>query len=85
MEDTAFWLLIVVSSTLAVFLLLASIALVFLIKLLSQLRRIAEKAENVAESVEAAAESFEKRANSLAILKMVTGIVDSVSKLRKKG
>ena len=84
MEDTAFWLLIVVSSTLAVFLVLASIALIFFIKLLSSLRRISAKAENVAESVEAAAETFERSAKPMAVLKLVSNIADSVAKFRKK-
>jgi len=84
MEDTAFWLLIVVSSTLAVFLVLASIALIFFIKLLSSLRRISAKAENVAESVEAAADTFERSAKPMAVLKLVSNIADSVAKFRKK-
>jgi len=84
MEDTAFWLLIIVSGTLAVFLILASIALIFFIKLLGTLRRIADKAENVAESVEAAAETFERTAKPIAVLKLVSNIVDGAAKLRWK-
>ena len=85
MDSAAETLLIVVSSVLSVFLILSSIALIFFIRLLKQLRRIAERAENVAESVETAAENFERKAGSLAALKLVANIIDSVSKMRKKG
>jgi hypothetical protein len=84
MEDAAYWLLIIVSSTLTVFLILLIIALIYFIKLLGSLRRISTKAENVAESVEAAAETFERSAKPMAVLKLVSNIADSVAKFRKK-
>ena len=84
MEDAAYWLLIIVSATLSVFLILAIVALIYFIKLLSSLRRISAKAENVAESVEAAAETFERSAKPMAVLKLVSNIADSVAKFRKK-
>ena len=84
MDSAAETLLIIVSATLAVFLAVFSIALIFLIKLLGQLRRIASKAENVADSVESVAETFEKSAGPMAILKLISNIVDNAAKLRRK-
>ena len=84
MESAAETLLIIVSSTLTVFLVLASVALIFFIKLVRQLHRIADRAENVAESVEAAAETFEKSARPIAVLKLVGSIIDNAAKLRRK-
>ncbi|OGL24365.1 hypothetical protein A3A68_01700 [Candidatus Saccharibacteria bacterium RIFCSPLOWO2_01_FULL_48_13] len=83
MDNAAETLLIVVSSTLTVFLIVGIVALVYFVKLLGQLRRIAERADNVAESVENVAESFEKKAGGLAILSMITKIVESVTKAKK--
>jgi len=84
MDAAADTLLIIVSSTLSVFLVLASIALIYFIKLLRSLQRISEKAENVADSVEAAAETFEKSARPIAVLKLVGNIIDNAAKLRRK-
>lgn len=84
MDSASETLLIIVSSTLAVFLVVSVVALIFFIKLLSQLRRIAAKAENVAESVESAAETFERSAKPIAVLKLVSNIVDGAAKFRRK-
>ena len=84
MDSAAETLLIIVSSTLAVFLVLASIALIFFIKLLRSIRRISEKAEYVADSVEAAAETFEKSAGPIAVLRLVGNIIDNAAKLRRR-
>ena len=84
MDSAAETLLVIVSSTLAVFLVLASVALTYFIKLLRVLRAIAEKAENVADSVEAAAETFERSAGPVAVLKLIGNIIDNAAKLRRK-
>jgi sensor histidine kinase YesM len=86
MDTAAQVLLIIVSATLTLFLLVLIIAFVYTIKILKQIRRITERAENVAGSVEAAAETFEKTASPLAVLKIVAGIVENVAKFsRRKG
>ncbi len=58
MEDTAFWLLIVVSATLSVFLVLLSIGVYYLIKIL-------QKANDVADSVESAASAVRRGAKAV--------------------
>ncbi|MBX4201396.1 hypothetical protein KW803_00670 [Candidatus Saccharibacteria bacterium] len=77
-------LLIVVSTTLSIFLIVGIIALIYIVKILKQVRRITDKAENVADSVEAAATTFEKAASPLAIVKIIGGIVDQATKTRKR-
>jgi predicted PurR-regulated permease PerM len=84
MNTAAEVLLIIVSSVLAIFLLVAIIASVWVIKLLKQVRNITARAENVADSVEAAAAAFERTASPLAILKVIGNIVDQASRMRKR-
>jgi hypothetical protein len=84
MNDTAVILLAVVSVALTIFLILLSVALGYFISLLKQLKRISAKAENVADSVESAASAFEKSASPLAILKLVSNIVDQASRGRRR-
>jgi hypothetical protein len=77
-------LVIIVSSILAIFLIVLIIAVVYTIKILKQVRRITDRAENVAGSVEAAASTFERAASPLAVLKIVGSIVGQASKMRKR-
>lgn len=64
-------LVIILSITLAVFLVLAIIATVYLIRLLKSANRISEKAETVVSNVEEATENFKKLAGPAAILQTV--------------
>ena len=75
--------MIIVSSVLAIFLLVLIWALVYMVKILKQTRRVMERAENVADSVEAATAAFERAASPLAVLKIIGNIVDQTSKYRK--
>ncbi|HSW78692.1 MAG TPA: hypothetical protein VLF88_01590 [Candidatus Babeliales bacterium] len=84
MDTAAQALLIIVSSVLSVFLIVGIVALVYIVKILKQLRRITDRAENVAGSVEAAAATFERTASPLAILKIIGGIIDQTTKIRKR-
>jgi len=77
-------LLIIVSTVLSIFLIVLIITFIYLNKILKQVKRITDHAENVAESVEAAANTFEKTASPLAILKIIGGIVDQATKARKR-
>jgi hypothetical protein len=61
-------LVIILSITLAIFLVLAIIASVYLIKLLKSANRISAKAESVAENVERASENFTKVAGPAAAM-----------------
>lgn len=76
--------MIIVSSALTVFLLVLILALVYVLKVLKQVKRITERAENVAGSVEAAATTFERAASPLALLKLIGGIVEGAAKIRKR-
>jgi uncharacterized membrane protein len=83
MDSAAETLLIVVSATLTVLLLLLIVALVYIIKILKQIRRISIKAETVVDSVESAASTFQKAAAPSAILTLISNIVDKATKTRK--
>jgi predicted PurR-regulated permease PerM len=84
MNTAAEVLLIVVSSVLSIFLVVLIIFFVYAIKVIKQLRRITERADNVTASVEAAATTFEKAASPLALVKLLSNIVDQTSKMRRK-
>ncbi len=84
METAALVLLIVVSSTLAVFLVLLTVALVYSISILRRLKEIVNRAENVAVTMESAAHVFQKTASPLAIIKLLGGIINSVQRLKRK-
>lgn len=71
-------LVIVLSSFLAIFLLLGIIALVFAIVLLKHLRRITARAESIADKAEAVSSFVGKAAGPMAIVKLVTGVVESI-------
>lgn len=62
-ESQAFQILVIILSvTLAIFLVLAIIATVYLIRLLKSANRISEKAEVIVENVEQAADNFARLA-----------------------
>lgn len=77
-------LVIIVSSILAIFLIVLIVASVYAVKVLKQVRRITERAENVAGTVEAAASTIGRAASPLAVLKIIGSIVEHSSKLRKR-
>jgi heme/copper-type cytochrome/quinol oxidase subunit 2 len=77
-------LVIIVSSILAIFLIVLIVAGVYAVKVLKQVRRITERAENVAGTVEAAASTFGRAASPLAVLKIIGSIVEHSSKFRKR-
>lgn len=83
MDSASETLLIIVSVTLSVFLAVATISLILLIRFIKQLGRIANKAEHVANSVESAAESFEKRASSMAVLGMIANIIEKAANVKR--
>ena len=67
-------LVIILSITLAIFLVLAIIASVYLIRLLKSANRISAKAELVAENVEKASENFSKVAGPAAAMQAAMNI-----------
>lgn len=74
--DTATHVLVVIlSSFLALFILLGIIVAVQVIRLLTMIQRIAQKAESVIESAESVGAIFKNAAGPLAILKVITNMV----------
>jgi len=77
-------LLIIVSAILGIFLLVLIAAVIYVIKILRQVKRITARAETVAGSVEAAATAFGKTATPLAVLRIIGKIVNQANKSRKR-
>lgn len=77
-------LVIILSTALIIFIILFAVGMAYVLKILNHLKKITEHAENVAESVETAANTVEKAASPVAILKLVSNIVDSASKFKRK-
>lgn len=77
-------LVIIVSGVLAIFLLVLIVAGVQFVKVLKQVRRLSDKAENVAESVGSAATTFGRAASPLVVLKLIGNIVSQAHKVNKK-
>lgn len=84
MNTTAEVLLIIVSATLAVFLVALSVALFYLISFLRDIKRISVRAESVASAMESAAHAFERTASPLAIIKLVSSVLSKVHKTSNK-
>ena len=77
-------LLIILSTFLAIFLLLGIVILVMTIKLMKQIRHITEKAENIADRAEAMSEFVGKTAGPVAFGKILLGIIESVREQTNK-
>ncbi len=71
-------LVIILASTLAIFLVLAIVAVIKVIQVLNHLKRIAAKAESIADKAEAVSDFFQKSAGPLAIGRFMSGIAESV-------
>jgi hypothetical protein len=77
-------LVIILSATLAVFLLVAIILTISLIKLVKQLRVISDKAEEIVNDVEAVSGFFRKSAGPVALTGLVSNIVSKVAEFKDK-
>ena len=73
-------LLIILVVLLSLFFLLSTIAVGFLIKILSSVRRVADKAERVVDNVETAAEALKDASGKMTFLKLLGNIFDSGKK-----
>lgn len=79
--DTATHVLVVIlSSFLALFILLGIIVAIQVIRVLTMIQRIAQKAESVIESAESVGAIFKNAAGPLAILKVITNMVRVVKR-----
>lgn len=71
-------LVVVLATALAIFLVLAIVAAIFIIRLLQTLRLVADKAEKVIESAEAVGDVFKKAAGPLGALRLIRTLIDTV-------
>lgn len=77
-------LVIILSITLAIFLVVAIVLTVGLIKLVKQLRIISQKAEEIVDDVEAVSGFFRKSAGPVAVTSLISNIVSKVSEMKNK-
>jgi hypothetical protein len=80
MDTTDQILLIVVTVLLSIFIIICIAVTVGLLKLVTALRQLVEKAEGVVDSVESAAEVFKDTQGKLAAFKVIRNIIKMVSK-----
>lgn len=78
------YLVIILSCALAVFLVLAIIIAVQLIKLMKVLQEVALKAQEFVNSAEAAADTVKNAVGQLSVMKFVHSIFEMVTKHKKK-
>ncbi len=76
-------LVIFLSTALAIFLVLAIIFTVYLIRIAKIVNEISEKARSAVDSVESAARLFNRSAAPAAFMKILANIVESVTERRK--
>ena len=83
LTDAQSILLIILSSFLALFLILGCVVFVKVIQVLNHLRAISEKAEKIADSAEHIGEFFKHTAGPAAMAKLLANIVENVFHKRK--
>jgi hypothetical protein len=84
METSQQILVIILSTALAVLLVLCIAIAIMAIKLLQAVKRVADKAEHIVESAEHVSEAFSRATGSAALFKVIGNIVSLVSKTSKK-
>lgn len=77
-------LVIILSAALAVFLIVAIILTIGLVKLVKQLRVITAKAEEIVDDVEVVSGFFRKSAGPVAITSLLSNIVSKITDFNKK-
>lgn len=87
MDTDSTWfatLVIILSSFLAVVLVLGIVLIVKVIQIIGHVRRITEQAEQVVDRAEHVSAFFEKTATPVAILKLISNISDTLQKKVKR-
>jgi hypothetical protein len=84
MTTTDTVLVIILTTLLSIFFILCIAAMVMVVKLLSSVRRIVDKAEDVIDSVESAAEVLRDTQGKLAFFKLINNIIKLATKRGKK-
>ena len=85
MENAESILVIILASVLTVFLIVAIVLFVVVIKFIGKLRELADKAKDVAGNVESATEILKKSVGPLAIGKVLTNLAGVILNRRKRG
>lgn len=84
--DTSMQILVIIlSATLAVFLILGIVLIIKMIQVADVLKRISLKAEDVVDNVEEAASLFKNAAAPVAISRLISNITDLVGRKDKGG
>lgn len=82
MQNAESILVIIVSSVLTLFLVVAIVLLFMVIKLVQQVKKVVDKAENAVESIEQAGELFKNTSGPMAVVKLIRNIMN---RNKKKG
>lgn len=83
--DTERVLIIILASTLSVFLLLAIVAIIKIIQILNHLKTITEKAQQLVDTAENIGQFFKHSTGAAALGNLVANITDSIRSRNKKG
>ena len=83
MNTTDTVLLIIVTSLLSIFIILCIAVVIGILKLLTAVKRVVQKAEDVADQVESAAEIFKDTQGRMAMFKLIRNIIKVVQRSRK--
>lgn len=78
-------LVIILSTTLAVFLVLAIVLTIKFIQVASALKNFTQKASELADRAEAVSEFFEHKAGPMAVTNLIGNILEVVSRKNKRG
>ncbi len=84
MDNAESILVVILAGFLALFLLLAIVLVVKILKLMETMKEIADRAKEVAGNVEAASEMLKKTAGPLALGKFFVNMADSVRKFKRR-
>lgn len=77
-------LVIILSSTLAILLIICIVAAIKTVQILNDVKRIVKKAENIADKAEAVGDFFKASAGPAAIAKLLTNIFNSHKSKKNK-
>ncbi len=76
-------LVIILATTLALFLVLAIIVMINLIQVAAALKRISRKAEEIADKAEAVTDFFDRASTPMALGRFLSNIAETVSKHKR--
>jgi uncharacterized membrane protein len=76
-------LVIILSVTLFIFLVLAIVCTVLVLKLVTALRAIAAKGEHLVDTAEEIGETFKRNAGAVGLLKVLMNAITTINKARK--